>query len=130
MREVALLDSPSPQIEWLASHFDSPESVSEFLNSHWRIVPDPETVEYIRTPRRQLRDAIKLGVFEGDCDDASTLAASILAARGIPSELVAIRLPGDKEFSHVFLRSFGLPIDPITGGLLIQDHAEEMILPI
>jgi hypothetical protein len=60
---------------------------------------------------------IRSGRFEGDCDDAATLAASVLTALGYPVLLVAVRMPTDPEFSHVFARvPFRPPldIDPIV----------------
>lgn len=62
----------------------------------------------------QLGTLAEKGHLEGDCDDASTLAASLLASLSIPCEFRAIRMPGESEFSHVWCRSMGVDIDPIV----------------
>jgi hypothetical protein len=111
-----------------------PVAIERFIRENWRIVPDPETAEYIRTPTRQLRDYFEDGHFSGDCDDAATLAASLLLALGISSIMIAIRMPYEMDFSHVFLRvpftgshrGAYIDIDPIVpeSQLPIEGYAE------
>jgi transglutaminase-like putative cysteine protease len=92
------------------------------------VVPDPVEAEYVRAPQMQLRFQVENGHLEGDCDDASTLAASLLASLSIPNTFCAIRMPGDEEFSHVWCRSLGVDIDPIVPAeaLPVSGYAELM----
>jgi len=74
-------------------------------------------------------DYLSEGSFSGDCDDAATLAASFLLVLGILSVFIAIRMPYEINFSHVFVRVPGvIDIDPIVPAKLmpIQNYAERM----
>jgi len=126
-----------PEVQAIANALDNPAGVDEWLRYNWRVVPDPPDVEYIRTPHFQLRLAAENGFLIGDCDEAATLAAALLAALSWPCTLVAIRLHGDSEFSHVFTRteyhSVYIDIDPIVPAdqLPIErfEEAVEMSVP-
>ena len=84
----------------------------------WRVVPDPEEAEYIRTPRWQALQYLETGELEGDCDDASTLSACLLSTLGYPAIINAIRRRGEPEFSHVYTSAYEdgmlVEIDPIV----------------
>lgn len=107
-----------------------------WFRDNWVVVPDPENAEYVREPAWLLRFSRQCGPLAGDCDDAATLAASILHALSWPCRFVAIRLPSEKEFSHVFLRcptwAGDLDIDPIVPAHLlpITGIAEQMELDL
>jgi transglutaminase-like putative cysteine protease len=61
---------------------------------------DPDDLEMVQTPEKTL----EFGA--GDCDDQSTLLASMLAGLGHPVRFVAVGFPGDGDsFSHVFCES-------------------------
>ena len=110
-----------------------PQDIDVFLRAHWQVVPDPESAEFIRTPVHQYRNFRNNGVFEGDCDDAAVMAAYFLMRAGVPSWFVAIRLPHDAEFSHVFVRAFGgSDIDVTTARHLlpIRHFAEAIIVQV
>lgn len=136
MRSLARAAQADPDVRRLAHALASPAAVDAFLRESWRFVPDPED-EYIQTPARQLDGWMAGGDLTGDCDDAATLAASLLLALDWPCSLIAIRMPGDFEYSHVFLRcpvsaAGTLDIDPIVpaASLPITGVAESMEVPI
>lgn len=104
-----------------AATLGSPEAIDGWIRACWEFEEDPPDVEFIRTPSFQLQAAASnKGILRGDCDDASVLAASLLAALSWPARLVAIRVRPDPEFSHVFVRTpayggnYEIDIDPIV----------------
>lgn len=128
MRNLARNDSRSAEVQRVAFTLGNPWQLDVWLRSVWEIVPDPEDAEFVRAPVFTLRCGL-----QGDCDDAATLVASILRAMHWPSLLVAVRMPVDKDFSHVFTRVPGidLDIDPIVP----MEHmpiryAEAMVMPV
>lgn len=118
MRSLSLAALQSPQIQNLASSLGDPVSLDHFLRQFWRVQADPLEYEFIRTPELQLSELQRTGYLIGDCDDAATLAGAIVSAMGYPCRFVALRLPGDPEFSHVNLRCSvrggEFDIDPIV----------------
>lgn len=103
----------------------------------WTVVPDPDGIEYIVSPDLQLSNADnRWGRLTGDCDDSATLAAALCTANSYLCWFVAIRLSGNTEFSHVWLRvptPIGyLDIDPIVPAseLPIRGYAEKMELVV
>lgn len=118
----------------LARELVSIQRVDSFMRSVWRIVPDPDDAEFVRTPQLQ----ISQGLFAGDCDDAATLACSLLASLQIPCSFVAIRMTTETAFSHVFARGYDrfprvpVDIDPIVPAseIPIQGVAEQIIVPV
>lgn len=88
------------------------------------------SAEFIRTPSFEALIFCETGHFVGDCDDAATLAAALL--EDWPCRFVALRLPGDIEYSHVWLECAGKPIDPIVpaSALPIRAPGERMILDL
>lgn len=132
MRDLALRDLAHPVVLQAADQLGTPDGVDRFLRSVWRIVPDPDFVEFVSSPVRQLSLYSERGYLSGDCDDAATLAACVLSACGWPCVLVAIRLHGYTEFSHVFTRSAGIDIDPIVpaNALPITNYAETLEIPL
>lgn len=116
----------------LASQLPSPKSVDEWIRHYWRIKPDPPGLEYIEAPDFQLCQFFNRGYLEGDCDDAATLAGSILAANAIPCWFVAVQFPQDREFSHVFCQTMDRDIDPIApvGVLPHRNIVREMRLEV
>lgn len=129
MRNLARRDAGTPEVQFAALGLPDPYALDNWLRRVWTIVDDPVTAEYVRSPQFLLR----CGRLEGDCDDAATLAASILHAQMIPSQLVAIRRAGEPEFSHVFVRvpSHQLEIDPIVPvEHLPVERMAEMVLTV
>jgi len=66
-----------------------------------------EQQEVIRTPQFMIHTLEERGYFDGDCDDVSTLVASILMTLGYPVRFVAIRANGGPEFTHVYVEAWG-----------------------
>lgn len=129
MANLARRDSVGPEVGWLASRLGGPYQLDGFLRSVWSILPDPPEAEYVRAPSW----IIQCECFEGDCDDAATLASSVLRALGVPAWLVAVRMATEPEFSHVFCHvpGLGLDIDPIVPAHLLPiRYAEAMILEV
>jgi len=130
MRRLAINDARSGEVRAFAMSVPDPFALDYFLRQVWEIVPDPPHAEYVRNPSFILR----CGIFQGDCDDAATFAASVLTALGYPVLLVAIRMASEPEFSHVFARVPSNPpldIDPIVPAehLPIR-YGEAMVLPV
>lgn len=115
MREVAHLDRSHLLVKRLAADLGSPPAIDRYLRLYWQIEADPIDTELVRTPELQIRQASARGVFAGDCDDAATLAAALCLALDWPVALVALRRPGDSEYSHVFAR---VPLLELAPGLV------------
>jgi transglutaminase-like putative cysteine protease len=129
MRILAVRDSESDEVLALAGALQDPYTLDYWLRRVWTVVPDPPDAEYVLSPAT----IISCQFFAGDCDDAATLAASILRALRIPSQLIAIRTMRDVDFSHVFCRvpSYRLDIDPIVPfEHMPVRYAEAMILHV
>lgn len=93
IRELALqLTRNLPQKKWMAEV----QAIHAFVRDRVRYVKDIRGVETIQTPVQTLL----LGC--GDCDDKSTLAASLLEAIGHPTRFKAVGTSPDGGFSHVF----------------------------
>lgn len=98
----------------------------------WQVVPDPDEYEFVRAPKYQAEFYFENGFLEGDCDDASVLSSSILAALGWSNVMTAIRRHGEVEFSHVFTTAYEngyrVDIDPIVPAyrMPIRDIVEIM----
>ncbi len=112
MKNLARRDARTPEVQAAAYVLPDPHALDRWLRDVWTVVPDPPDAEFIMAPVLMLGCAW----FAGDCDDAATLAASILLAMGIRPQLVAIRQASEADFSHVFARVPWLPldIDPIV----------------
>jgi transglutaminase-like putative cysteine protease len=77
-------------------------ALQQWVRDQIRYVQDPTDsdggIELVQTPEKTL----ELG--QGDCDDKSTLLASLLIAIGHPARFVAVGFNGD-AFSHVLVES-------------------------
>lgn len=122
----------SPAILTLVSQYPSPLYIDQFFRLSWQVVPDPDQYELVRAPKYQAEFYFENGFLEGDCDDASVLSSSMLAALNWPNVITAIRRVGEIEFSHVYTSAFEhgyrVDIDPIVPAyrLPIQDAVEYM----
>ena len=131
MRNLARNDARTDEVQELAAYLADPYTLDFWLRRYWRIVPDPPDAELVRSPAY----VIRCRCFEGDCDDAATLAASVLTALGYRSCLIAIRQMAEPEFSHVFTRVLSvnppLDIDPIVPAEHMPvRYGEAMVLPV
>jgi len=105
MRDLVRRGKKSPAIRQFAvmltnglmqkDYFGEVETIHNFIKDHIRYVRDVRNVETIQTPERTLENKA------GDCDDKSTLAATLLEAIGHPTRFVAIGLH-NQPYSHVF----------------------------
>jgi hypothetical protein len=125
MKTLAQLDSQRQTVRQAAEALGSPDAIDGWIRTCWQFEADPPEYEFIRTPALQLQQAFAGAagspiVLKGDCDDASVLAASLLAALHWPCVFVAIRVRPDPDFSHVFVRTpstlghYEIDIDPIV----------------
>jgi hypothetical protein len=118
MALLARQDCQEPVVRRLAGLYRSPILIDQFFRAVWSVVDDPEDAEFVRAPKLQAEQYFDSGFLEGDCDDASTLAACLLCALQIPNCITAIRRPRQADFSHVFTRAvdngFLVDIDPIV----------------
>lgn len=141
MASVALTDARDSNLRTVADgifRHDAqafPIAVESWLRRRWVIKPDPPDVEAIKRPSWIVYDED----YSGDCDDAATLAGSLCLAYperiyGWTLDLVAIRMPTEDDFSHVWLSCddgrFHVDIDPIVPAaeLPVRGFAETMSL--
>ena len=95
IREKALdIVAPVPARSW----GQEVERLHAFVRDNIRYVRDPVDLESVATPEKTL----ELG--QGDCDDKSTLLASLLESTGHPARFVAVGFGGG-PFSHVYTES-------------------------
>ena len=95
VRELALsLVRNTPEKNWRMEA----ENILRFCQSNIRYVKDVQGVETLQTPTQTLR------IGQGDCDDKSTLCASLLAAIGHPTRFCAVGNMRDR-YSHVFVQT-------------------------
>jgi len=82
----------------------------EYTRDHIRYVRDIRGMETVQTP------PVTLELEAGDCDDKSTLLASLLESIGHPSRFVAVGYAGPGVYSHVYVEarigSRWMPLDP------------------
>lgn len=84
------------------------ERIGGFVVSNIIYQADPRGVEYVRSPVQVLRAwRANGGTAQGDCDDHVLLFCSLLGAVGVPTRVVAVKLPATEErpasqvFDHV-----------------------------
>lgn len=70
-----------------------------FVRDYIRYTNDTRNVETIQTPQATL----ELGI--GDCDDKSTLLASMLECAGRPTRFVAVAFGNPPKYSHVLVET-------------------------
>lgn len=74
-------------------------AVFEYVRDHIRYVRDVTGVETLQTPEA----TIDIGA--GDCDDKSTLLASMLESIGHPTRFVAVGYRATRAYSHVYVET-------------------------
>jgi transglutaminase-like putative cysteine protease len=89
--------------KYAADDMGSPNIVALFagLRSIFRYVPDPVGAELIKAPWVQASEVGQRGYTMGDCDDAASLAYSILRSVGIPARL-AVGWYGETDPRHIW----------------------------
>jgi len=93
-KKAAALTQHLPQKDWSGQV----RALHAFVRDGIRYIKDVDGVETVQTPLYTLTNEY------GDCDDKSTLLASLLASIGHPSRFLAIGVvPG--RFSHVLVET-------------------------
>jgi transglutaminase-like putative cysteine protease len=78
------------------------ESLSAWLDAHFRYLSDPVGVELLRDPNGGITEIVQNGFTQGDCDEAAMLAATLGMANGIPARFRALAFyTKDAPYSHV-----------------------------
>ena len=113
MRKMVLESTKSPKIVNIATRLwmtakqtrkNPAQLVDDFLRKSF--VYTDENIETLQAPDYMLNGLEMSGVLRGDCDDITTLHASLLNAMGIPVRFVAIRSTfEDPNFDHVYLEA-------------------------
>jgi transglutaminase-like putative cysteine protease len=93
MRELAL--SIVRDVSGWKDFFGMAAALCLWVHGHIQYVRDIRDVETVQTPDKTLA----LG--QGDCDDQSTLLATLLEAVGFPTHFVAIKTEVGAQFVHV-----------------------------
>lgn len=75
------------------------EAIFNFVRDHVRYIRDVNGVETLQSPD------ITLQLQLGDCDDQTTLLASMLESIGYPTRFVVAGYSGD-QFDHVYLQAW------------------------
>lgn len=88
------------------------ETIFSWVRDHVRYVRDVHEVETLMTPDKVL--AARLG----DCDDQSTLLATLLESVGYPTRFVAAGYTDPANVDHVYVQVFAL------GGWIDADPTE------
>lgn len=73
--------------------------IHDFVRDRIRYIKDIRGIETIHTPVELLKSR------QGDCDDKSILAASLLEAIGHPTRFVAVGFNKNGTYSHVFTQT-------------------------
>jgi transglutaminase-like putative cysteine protease len=91
------------------------------LRSHVRYIPDPVGTELIKAPWVQMTEIGERGYTLGDCDDAASLAYTMLHSIGVPAQL-AVGWYGYPDPSHIWVE-----IPTKDGGWLAFDLCARMV---
>jgi len=77
-------------------------AIRNWMQAHFKFVPDPVGVELLRDPDYQLREYMTRGKILGDCDDAAILGAALGKAVGIRAKFVAVAFRSPGPLAHVY----------------------------
>ncbi len=110
--------------------------LDEWVRSHF--VYRGENQEVIRTPEFMLTQLERDGFFDGDCDDVSTLYASLLKALHYSCRFVAIRPDDSPDFKHVYIEvwmgkdlGYGwAALDPTVERGTVYHEVERMVMDV
>ncbi len=115
MKEAALVRKGHPLIRKLAlnilqeagvasHHFvDEALAIGEYVKNRVRYVRDPDNIEYLIDPL-EMTKAIQGGTAQGDCDDMSLMAATLLLAVGHQPLFRAVRYDGSMgNYNHIYV---------------------------
>lgn len=115
MREVARIRSNDPLIRKLAlnileqaqvpSNFylDEALAIGDYVKNKVRYVRDPADAEYLQDPLDLVKQ-IQNGLAQGDCDDMSLLAATLLLSVGHEPSFRAVRYQDNSgAYNHIYV---------------------------
>lgn len=96
IRQLALnLVASARQKDWMTEV----ERLHRYVRDRIRYVRDITNVETLATPLRTLQ------IGQGDCDDKSTLLATLLESIGHPTRFVAVAVGPRPQFAHVYVET-------------------------
>lgn len=96
IRQLALnLVAGARQKDWMAEI----DRLHRYVRDRIRYVRDITGVETLATPIRTLQ------IGQGDCDDKSTLLATLLESIGHPTRFVAVAVAPGIAYSHVYIET-------------------------
>ena len=107
IREIAIKVITAADIPW-TDYPDVIATIARWVRQNVRFVEDPKRTDVIFPPLQVL----DLG--GADCEDQTTLAASLLGSIGLPVNIVIVSKTGD-VWDHIFLRAFYPPDSPTNG---------------
>lgn len=92
------------------------ERLTAWVRGHLHYTPDPPEMERITSPAALLEEIGRLGHAVGDCDEYVSLLGGLLAALGLPVELILTSTDPDAVYRHVLLAVYlpdgtRLPVD-------------------
>jgi transglutaminase-like putative cysteine protease len=137
MRNLANRAASNPDVQSFALPFLDAESavmlrrLDNWIRAHF--VYRGEIEEVLRTPEFMLDTLERLGYFDGDCDDISTLYAALAKALHFQCRFVAIRYDASPEFKHVFLEVWlgrWVAVDPTVPEGTPYTETERMVLDV
>ena len=79
---------------------DEARTLFEYVRDHVRYVRDVLDIETLATPARTL------DTMSGDCDDQTTLLASLLESIGHPTRFVVTGYRAPGQYEHVYLQTW------------------------
>lgn len=83
-----------------------PAQIRQWLNRRFHFVPDPQGVEFIKSPGVMLQEIELHGRTEGDCDDAAILGAAIALASGYPVRWVVLGFQPGGPYGHIYAEAW------------------------
>lgn len=107
IREIAIKVITAADIAWTDYH-NIIATIAQWVRQNVRFVEDPKRTDVIFPPL----EVLDLG--GADCEDHTTLAASLLQSIGLPVNIVIVSKTGE-VWDHIFLRAFYPPDNPTNG---------------
>lgn len=100
-KDPLILATAKELTQFLDSHDYAGEAreIFNFVRDQVRYVRDPVRAELVQDPAFTLKNRY------GDCDDKSTLLATMLESIGHPARFIAVGFTRPGEFEHVYVES-------------------------
>ena len=83
-------------------------AIANFVRSHFKYVPDPRGIEFVKSPELIDREITQYGEFLGDCDDAAGYLSALLKSVGVRVNLtiIADKRNPRQTFTHIFTQAY------------------------